>query len=258
MENLAKGMRSTRRSAAHLARYAEIKRYIRRRIEDGDWPVGERVPSENRLGEMFNVSRMTARRALQELTDEGVLVRSQGLGTFVAEPRSLAGLLEVRNIADEIAARGHSYQNRVLCLERTAAGEAVAAALEVPPSSEVFHSRIVHLDNRVPVQLEIRYVNPALAPGYLEQDFTRLTPNAYLTQVAPLTEAEHVIEAVLPDAATARALALSGPEACLQIRRRTWSSRGVVSYARLIHPGSRFRLASHRDFPLLEVHASDA
>ncbi|HXH04746.1 MAG TPA: histidine utilization repressor [Candidatus Competibacteraceae bacterium] len=232
----------------HLARYAEIKRHIVQMIEDGVWPVGERVPSENQLSEQFQVSRMTARRALQELTDEGLLVRSQGLGTFVAEPRPTSNLLEVRNIADEIAARGHRYSNRILRLEAVPASEAVAIALNLPRGSEVFHSLIVHLDNQIPLQLEDRYVNPLVAPEYLQQDFSQQTPNAYLMKVAPITEASHLVEAVLPDMETARLLELTQPEACLQIKRRSWSSRGVVSYVRLVHPGSRYRLGSHLDF----------
>jgi GntR family histidine utilization transcriptional repressor len=56
-----------------------------------------------------------------------------------------------------------------------------------------------------------------------------------------------VIEAVLPSAQVARWLQLASPEACLQINRRTWSGGRVATYARLLHPGSRYRLAGHVD-----------
>ena len=90
-----------------LPRYQRIKQFIRERIEQGEWPTAYQVPSEHKLCEQFDVSRMTARKALQELTAEGVLVRAQGLGTFVAEAKPQSSLLEVRNIADEIRERGH-------------------------------------------------------------------------------------------------------------------------------------------------------
>ncbi|HUJ00272.1 MAG TPA: histidine utilization repressor [Usitatibacter sp.] len=229
----------------HIAPYARIKRHVVGRIESGAWKVASRVPSENQLAAEFEVSRMTARRALLDLVQEGYLVRSQGLGTFVADRKPLLSMLEVRNIAEEIAERGHSYGSRVLKLEEVAASEPVAMYLGLAPGARVFHSIIVHLDNAVPVQLEERFTNPAVAPRYLEQDFTRTTPNAYLSGIAPIESIEHVIEAVLPTSQVARWLQVRSPEACLQINRRTWSRGRVATFARLVHPGSRYRLGSY-------------
>jgi len=231
--------------APHIAPYARVKRHVVARIEAGDWKVATRVPSENQLAAEFEVSRMTARRALMELVQEGYLVRSQGLGTFVADRKPLMSMLEVRNIAEEIAERGHSYGNRIVRLEESAATESVAMYLGLAPGARVFHSIIVHLDDEVPVQLEERFVNPAIAPKYLEQDFRRKTPNAYLSSVAPIESIEHVIEAVLPPPQVARWLKLRSPEACLQINRRTWSRGHVATFARLVHPASRYRLGSY-------------
>jgi GntR family histidine utilization transcriptional repressor len=229
----------------HMAPYARIKRHVLARIESGEWKVAHRVPSENQLAADFEVSRMTARRALQELVQEGFLVRSQGLGTFVADRKPVLSMMEVRNIAEEIAERGHRYRNRIVKLEEVAASDPVAMYLDVAAGSKVFHSVIVHLDDDVPVQLEDRFTNPALAPDYLAQDFSRSTPNAYLSRVAPIEAVEHVIEAVLPTALVARWLHVGAREACLQINRRTWSHGRVVTFARLLHPGSRYRLGSY-------------
>ncbi|MCL6415035.1 histidine utilization repressor [Aestuariirhabdus sp. Z084] len=228
-------------------RYATIKRYIHEQIEQGVWPVHSKVPSENSLCEQFDVSRMTARRALQELTADGVLMRHQGLGTFVAERKPVGSLLEVRNIADDISQRGHRYSNRILCMESQPASDPVALALDLPPGSELYHSIVVHLDNDLPVQWEERYTNPALAPDYLQQDFSTITPNRYLSQVAPLSGGEHTVEAVLATSQQARELEIVQPEACLLIKRRTWSRQGVVSFARLLHPGSRYQLGARLD-----------
>ncbi|MFT6692194.1 MAG: GntR family histidine utilization transcriptional repressor, partial [Colwellia sp.] len=92
------------------AKYTIIKQYICENIESGEWLQHAKVPSENELTIQFNVSRMTARRALQELTEQGILVRSQGAGTFVATFKSQSSLLEIRNISDEISERGHQHK----------------------------------------------------------------------------------------------------------------------------------------------------
>ncbi len=69
-------------------KFAQIKQFIVDKIKNGSWQEDQRVPSENELSSQFSVSRMTARRALSELTDAGILTRSQGLGTFVASFKS--------------------------------------------------------------------------------------------------------------------------------------------------------------------------
>lgn len=62
-----------------IAKFAAIKEFILSQIESGNWPEHSRVPSEHELCGQFAVSRMTARRALQELTEQGVLYRTQGV-----------------------------------------------------------------------------------------------------------------------------------------------------------------------------------
>lgn len=239
---------ANREDSVKQPRYLAIKRYIRAQIENYCWPVNFQVPSENQLAQEFAVSRMTARRALSELTDEGLLARTQGLGTFVAEPVAAGSLLEVRNIADEISAQGHNYTNRILQLTPANASARVARALGLCDGATVFYSVIVHLDNALPVQWEERYTNPALAPDYLQQDFSSQTPNAYLSRVAPLTGAETRVEAISAGEDLARALEIAPGSACLQVWRRTKSHSGIASFARLVHPGSRYRLGAQLEF----------
>lgn len=222
--------------------YAQVKQMIIQQIHSGAWPVHYRVPSESELVEALGFSRMTINRALRELTNDGLLVRMQGVGTFVAEPKGRSALFAVNNIADEVAARGHRHQSKLIRLGEQLASPELAMALDLREGQKVFHSLIVHFENEVPVQLEDRYVNAALAPDYLKQDFTQTTPYAYLSQIAPLSEGEHVVEAILADAEECRLLQIERGEPCLLIRRRTWSGSQAVTSARLLHPGSRHRL----------------
>jgi GntR family histidine utilization transcriptional repressor len=222
--------------------YARVKQMINQQIQSGTWPPHHRVPSESELVSQLGFSRMTINRALRELTAEGWLVRMQGVGTFVAEPKSQSALFEIHNIADEIASRGHRHHCQVVLLGEEAAGSERALALDMREGQRVFHSLIVHYENDIPVQIEDRFVNALVAPDYLQQDFTQQTPYAYLSQVAPLTEGEHVVEAILAEPEECRLLQISDGEPCLLIRRRTWSGRQPVTAARLIHPGSRHRL----------------
>ena len=103
----------------------------------------------------------------------------------------------------------------------------------------------VHLEEGVPVQLEDRYVNPELIPKLLEQDFgAQLQPASYLLQVIRPDEMEHIVEAGHPSDEEARVLQMETDEACLVLLRRTWSAERAVTYVRLVHPSSRYRLWS--------------
>ena len=229
-------------TGAHAPLYERIKELILTRIASGDWAPAQRIPSENELVRRVGASRMTVNRALRELTSAGYLVRLQGVGTFVADRRAQGHPLAIRNIADEIVARGHLHSARVLTLESCTASTRLDGHFNLRAGHELFHSRVVHLENGLPLQLEDRYVNPAVAPAYLDQDFTVTTPNAYLMQVAPLSSVEHIVQAARTDAATAQLLQMDATEPCLVLRRRTWSRGAVASAVTLSHPASRFEL----------------
>ena len=229
-------------SVADVPRYQQLKDLIIERISNGELRPSDRVPSENELVQTMKVSRMTANRALRELTSEGYVERVAGRGTFVADFRSQSHVLEVRNIADEIAARGHVHNCRVLRHSLQRARGEIAAALHVEQGTDVCHVLLVHFESGVPVQVEDRHVLAEFAPRCIEQDFSAITPSAYLTSISPLAEAEQVVRAQMPNAAVRRHLQMGDGEPSLVVVRRTWSEGRPVTFARLHHPGSRFEL----------------
>src|SRR3546814_16705256 len=95
----------------------------------------------------------------------------------------------------------------------------MAALLEVPVGTKLFHSIIVHHEAEFPIQLEERFVLASAAPDYGKMDFTQTTPNEYLTQTAPLERVEHRVRAEMPDARTHGMLGLSDAEPVLRMTR---------------------------------------
>jgi GntR family histidine utilization transcriptional repressor len=225
--------------------YLRLKRYIAEGIASGHWPPHDRLPSEGELTRKFSVSRMTANRALRELADEGLITRVKGVGSFAAGPKAEATMIEVRDIRAEIEARAQIHSARVLNLRATRADDVMASQFEIVPGARIFHSEVVHSADGEPLQLELRYVNPACAPDYLRLDLATTTAHAYLMRVAPLERAEHIIEAELADGATALRLGIADRAPVLIMQRRTWSRGIVASVARFIYPASRFRLVGH-------------
>lgn len=227
---------------ATQARYRQIKEHVIKLINTGKLQPNDRVPSESSLVKTFGVARMTAHRALKELSNEGYVTRLAGVGTFVADARPHSDVLKVRNIADEIRARGHVHTAQVIVLEEVTVDQRLIQKLERRPGAKLFHSLILHLESGEPIQLEDRYVCPIIAPEYLNQDFTQITPNVFLTRLTPIHSAEHVVRAVMPSTETRKLLQLPSNEPCLVIQRRTWTDSRPVSFAELHHPGTKYEL----------------
>ena len=224
------------------APYARIKTYLKEGLASGRWPPDALMPSESELVAQFGVSRMTVTRALRELQGEGLVTRVQGMGTYAAHLAPVSSSIRIRDLHEEILARGNRHHATVHLARQEACNEALASRIGVAAGQPVFHTLIVHHENGVPLQCEDRFVNPACAPGYLQTDFTRTTPTHYLLQVAPLWEAQYAIESGHATAQEARLLGIGARDPCLIIMRRTVNREVPITLVRLVHPGSRYRL----------------
>lgn len=227
---------------AGAAAYARVKQHLKDGLASGRWLPGELMPSEAELVATFGVSRMTVNRALRELQAEGLVARTQGVGTFAAPLHRVSATLTIRDLHEEIESRGQRHAAEVQLQRAEPAAAALAGQLGVSAGSEVFHTLIVHFANGVPLQCEDRYVNPACAPRYLEADFTRSTPTQVLFETTALWRAQYSIEAARPTAQEAALLRIDPAEPCLVVLRRTFTRDAVITLARLVHPGSRYRL----------------
>ena len=140
--------------------YERIKESIRGDIDTGKLRPADRLPTEAALMKIFAASRMTVHRAVRELSAEGLVTRVPGVGSFVNEPNAVSSVLELRDIVEEIRGRGHEHAAKVIVLEEQKASEAVAESLDLPTGHRVYLSKIVHFEGDIPLQLEIKHVNP--------------------------------------------------------------------------------------------------
>jgi len=225
-------------------RYIQVKNYVLSGISEGSWGAGERIPSENELVDLCKVSRMTARRALQELLSEGTLIRIKGKGSFVAEEKQQSSLLHIRSIAAEIKEQGFEHHAEMLQCGKEKASPATIKNLQLDETDYCGHSRILHFQDASPIQLEDRWVNLKIIPEYTQQNFNQITPSEYLTSIAPVTEAEHSVEAIIGTDSIRKMLQVDDDEAILLLERKTWCNGQVVSYAKLFHPGNNYRLGT--------------
>lgn len=222
--------------------YLQVRHYIQDRIRSGSWKPDTKIPSENKLVELLGISRMTINRALRELTSEGHLLRIQGVGTFVAKQKPQTGFMEIKSIAQEIEERGGQHSCDIRLLQEETVSPELAEEMGLAPGDRVYHSLLIHRDRGMAVQVAERYVNPVVAPDYLRQDYTAITPSEYLLSMTPVTEVEHIIEAVMPDASMQKLLEIKRNEPCLVLYRKTWSHERVATRNRFIYAATRHRI----------------
>jgi GntR family histidine utilization transcriptional repressor len=230
---------------ASVPLYQQVKQHVLDLIASGALKSGERAPSEPELVRALGVARMTANRALNELRDEGVITRRAGSGSYVAPPRAAGALLALRDIAQELAGGAAPHVMEVISHAVITASPRAAALFAAEPGLQLIRVVIRHSRGEEPLLIEDRLIDPAVAPGAAEADFSRITTYAFLTRAAPLQDIEHTVRAINAGPALARQLAVAPGAACLEIRRRTWSAGRIASAARLTYAGERYELTGH-------------
>jgi GntR family histidine utilization transcriptional repressor len=233
-----------------LPQFALIKQFLEQKIASGELSLGAKIPTEQSLADSFAVSRMTARRAVQELADAGILTRTAGSGTFVAEPKKSVPMVAIKNVVDA-AKQAKTHSHRILSVDAVQLVASKARLMGLVTDTLVFQLNLLHLDNNRPIQWQQIWVNRNLAPAMLKQKMDKIDPNEYLHWVCTPTKSDYQVRSVLPSASQRRDLDLSHLDntSCLSVERRDWVGESVLSISTMLHPAEQFYLGE----PLKEV-----
>src|SRR5690606_23646613 len=240
--------------------YQRIKNAILDNIHSGKWQAGAAISTEMALAEEFSVSRMTVNRALKELSEERVLERRQGSGTFVAQQQFNHTFVEVRNIAQDLKSANRDYQAHVVSKRAITASmlddemrgkfdldtAVVSSDSEDTRISEIavlYEVKIVHFADGQPIQFEERWVDAKKVPQFLEQDFSVVNTSDYLIAKSPLERGSYTIRAVAAPDEIANALQVAPQSPTLVLRRQTYSAGRVLTFVKMWHAGDRYQFA---------------
>ena len=151
----------------------QLKELLRDEIESGRWPAGARLPSEPELCRSLDVSRTVVRQALGALENERLLRRRKGLGTFVAEPKIRARLVQsLTGFHDDMLAQGRTPRTAILNQRVRAAGRTVGERLGIPSDGRVVMIERVRSVDHEPIVFVITYLPADLVPGLEAIDLT--------------------------------------------------------------------------------------
>jgi GntR family transcriptional regulator len=190
-----------------VALYVQVRETLREQIKSGVLKPGQRLPSEDELASQFGVSRMTVRQGISDLTDEGMLYRRRGSGTFVTQFHVERDHNKLTDFFETARAEGFKAEVRLLDREVIPARFMIAKALALQESEPVIHIQTLRLANDVAVTIYDEYVPYKLCPELLTEDLGSRPAWQILEQYGfTIKRAVQKVEARAADADVARLL----------------------------------------------------
>lgn len=234
--------------------YRRISDELKARIEAGEYVPGDRLPSELELARTYGVSRITSRQALDLLAAEGLLVRRQGMGSFVASRRVTQPLVRLTDFVEDMAEAGLRPESRVLSFGTITAPAEIADMLGLDPDAEVYRLDRLRLADDSPIALDWTWLPLQFGRLLVEQDLTRRTIYSILEGEygIPIVSGEYTLSAVVAEAEQAVPLQVrSGAPFLVFDRTSRTSSDKPVYYQRRFYRADRvqYRLSLRRTAP---------
>lgn len=209
---------------SHSPLYKQLIRKLRDDIAAGVYPVHTRIPTEQELCESYQVSRVTVRKALAELTQEGLLNRRQGKGTFVGVPRLCKDLKDVTSFNDSCRLMNCEPSTRVIHAQMTYAQEEDVRDL-LCGDEQVVETLRLRMADGVPVMLECNRF-PGQYDFLLEADLTGSLYGILREHGLEANQAVHEISLCYATAQQARHLGVNEGDALLNLREIIYDQYG--------------------------------
>ena len=213
--------------------YKDIKREVFNRIRKNEWAPGSLIPGEVELAAEFGCARATVNRAMQELSDDGIIDRRRKGGSRVNLTPVRQVTFEIPLVRSEVEAKGATYEYKLISNATEIAPLWLQNQLSLSAYVRVQHVQCVHFADGSPYQYENRWINHNTVPLSANVDFNALSPNEWLISEVPYTNAEVRFSAAAAESAVASALQCEVGEPIFSAERTTWLSDDPVTFVRL-------------------------
>ena len=180
-------------------KYYILKKVLEEKIENEEFPADEPIPSERELMEMYQVSRITVRKAVDELVNEGYLHKIQGKGTYVKTDERSSNLFAITSCTEDVVRMGMKPTKKVMVAELVYANAKRAKALEITQEERVFMLGRILFADQEPLNYTVTFLPEKLFPGIDRHSFDRESLYQVLQEEygVRLTKARRTIEAIL-------------------------------------------------------------
>lgn len=226
--------------------YHQVREDLRTRIDNGAWDIGEQIPTEDELCDLYQVSRITIRRAVSDLVDAGLLMRAHGRGTFVRNPRMIAGARGLTSFTREMQDLGLNPGSRLLDRAVIPAEGHIAEALQLTEGDDVTVLRRLRTGDGDPIGLQTAHLPvkrfPDLPKVELEGSLYAHLERHYGLRPTEATETYRVTRAEGRDA---ELLDVADGACSFQVERLTFDREGPFELVTSIMRGDRYEIRSN-------------
>ncbi|MFJ7936132.1 GntR family transcriptional regulator [Sporosarcina sp. NPDC096371] len=212
------------------------------KIEQQDYEEHEKLPSEREFCEIYGLSRITVRQALQELTLEGYIYKLHGKGTFVAPKTFNQNLVKLYSFTEEMKKIGKVPTTKVLEFNEIAADERLATKMNLSPFDGVFQVIRLRLANDEPLMYETSYLPKKFFPQLTEQDFVErpMYDIFYTDYQIGVTKAVEKFSAISVRDAESRHLKMVTDQPGMLIKRDAYHNDALIEYTISVVRGDKF------------------
>jgi GntR family transcriptional regulator len=227
-----------------MPKYAMIEEFVKTNIQNGTFKENEPIYTERKLSEMFKVTRMTVRQAINNLVSEGYLYRQKGSGTFVSDRKVTKVGSGLTSFTEDILASGKTPHSSVISLEITECTERAAEKLGIATGDPVYRIERIRYADEVAWGYEIVLRPVHFTPGLKIADLEQSMFKDLESRGLKIAYSDQTIEAVLAYRTTAEYLDISENEPILLIRSVTYLDGNVpLQYTKSFYRGDKYKFS---------------
>ncbi len=229
---------------ATVPKYALIEEFIKTNIQNGTFKKNEPIYTERKLCEVFKVTRMTVRQAINNLVSEGYLYRQKGSGTYVSDGKVTKPSSGLTSFTEDILSSGMTPRSKVLSLEIIEATERIAAKLDIPIGESVYQMERIRFADDEAWGLETVFRPVHFTPGIRKEDLAGSMFEDLEKRGLKIAYSDQTIEAVLAYKTTAEHLNIAEDEPILLIKSTTYLDNDVpLQYTKSFYRGDRYKFS---------------
>ena len=227
----------------HQKLYLQLYDILKKKIESNEWPAGSRIPTEEELCKMFNVSRATVRTAVLESVRQGYLVRRQGKGTFVFRNVISEGISMAVNLSELPFEDGLSFTSNILARTVMKPTSDLRSKLDISRDRHVIYIKRLNLIDNEPVVLQEIYIPYHVCPTLLEDDIEHNFLFALIDKKygIKITKVKNYTGITCLNSNEARFIGAPEGSSAVLLTQFFYSGETPIMYARLINRTDKFR-----------------
>lgn len=225
--------------------YAQLEEILRGKIANGEWRPGQRIPSENELNRLYELSRMTARGVLTKLVNDGLLFRVPGKGTYVSLRKIEAVSPAYKGVREQLESMGYETHTELVGIGLETASASARDALHLEEGEEVYAIHRVRSVQGEPISLHHSFVPARLASGLDKYDVVTEQLCVILESHYGLAirHVEEHLEAISAGPEDSRYLAIRRGAAVLLLEDTISDSSGTsFEYSKIVFRGDKVKL----------------